>query len=298
VKVYLGVAGTAVGLVGSDLLVHHAGFKTMAVAIAAFALVSNYIAIGGVWERAKHSRTPAELRFREAFRTTFRNTPFRVLLSSVVLFALAFQLLQSDIPFYVHAVVGKHSWLSSTLLLATAIAAAMVCVPFFARLARRTSKRRAYRSSMLAAALAFPLLALAGVLPGIPAGVQIFVAAALIGAPIGAHYLFPVPLTADVIDVDSAGTGQRREATYLGSSSFVERTATSLAPLLLVLLRLLRDTRGHTLGVRLVGPVGGLIILGAYLRFRAYDVPDEVGGRIEPQARRPRSAAADRGDDP
>jgi hypothetical protein len=114
--------------------------------------------------------------------------------------------------------------------------------------------------------------------------VQILVAVALIGAPIGAHFLFPVPLTADVIDEDSAKTKLRREATYLGASSFVERTATSVAPLLLVLLRLLGDTRGHTLGVRLVGPVCGLIVLAAYLLFRAYDVPDEVRVRVEPEA--------------
>jgi glycoside/pentoside/hexuronide:cation symporter, GPH family len=284
VKVYLGVLGTAIGLVGSDLLVHHIGFKAMALTIAAFALVCQYVAIGGVWRRATLSRIPAEIGFRNALRATLGNAGFRVLLPTVVLFALAFQLLQTDIPFYVHAVVGKHSWLTSRVLLTVAIAAAIACVPLFTRLAARTSKRRAYRSSMLAAAVTFPLLGLAGVLPGIPAEVQIIVAAALIGAPIGAHFLFPVPLTADVIDDDSTRTKLRREATYLGASSFVERTATSLAPLVVVLLRLFGDTRGNTLGVRLVGPVGGLIILAAYLLFRAYDIPDEVPLRVQPEA--------------
>ena len=129
-----------------------------------------------------------------------------MLLPTVVLFGLAFQLLQTDIPFYVHAVVGKHSWLGATLLLVVAIAAAVVCVPLFARLGRRTSKRHAYRLSMLAAAVTFPLLGVAGLLPGIPATAQLLVVAALVGAPIGAHFLFPVPLTADVIDDDSATT--------------------------------------------------------------------------------------------
>ena len=283
VKVYLGVLGTAVGLVGSDFLVHHVGFKPMAATIAAIALVCQYVAIGGVWDCAKLSRIPAKIAFTEALRATFRNAGFRVLLPTVVLFALAFQLLQTDIPFYVHAVIGKHSWLTSRVLLAVAIATAIAVVPVFRRLADRTSKRRAYRLSMLAAAVTFPLLALAGLVPGVPASAQILVATALIGAPIGAHFLFPVPLTADVIDDDSAKTQLRREATYLGASSFVERTATSVTPLLVVLLRLLGDTRGHTLGVRLVGPAGGLIILAAYLLFRAYDVPDDVRERVPPE---------------
>jgi len=284
VKVYLGVAGTAIGLIVSTVLVHRVGFKAMAVTIAALALVCQYVAIGGVWDRAKLSRIPAEIGFRDALRATFRNGAFRVLLPSIVLFALAFQLLQTDIPFYVHAIVGKHSWLSSTVLLAVAIGAALVCLPLFARLAQRTSKRHAYSVSMLAAATTFVLLGVAGLLPWIPATAQLLVAAALVGAPIGAHFLFPVPLTADVIDDDSARTEQRREATYLGTSSFVERTATSLAPLLIVLLRLLGDTRGHTLGVRLVGPLAGLILLVAYLRFQSYDLPDEVPERVQPEA--------------
>jgi len=284
VKVYLGVAGTAIGLVGSTVLVHRLGFRAMALGIAAFALVCQYVAIGGVWSRARLSRIPAEIGFREALRATVRSAPFRVLLPTVVLFALAFQLLQTDIPFYVHAVVGRHSWLGSTLLLAVAIAAALACVPLFARLARRTSKRHAYRLSMLVAALTFPLLGVAGLLPGIPPGAQILFVAALIGAPIGAHFLFPVPLTADVIDEDSTRTKLRREATYLGGSSFVERTATALAPLFVVLLRLLGDTRGHTLGVRLVGPLAGLLVFAAYLLFRAYDLPDRVVERVPPEA--------------
>jgi glycoside/pentoside/hexuronide:cation symporter, GPH family len=284
VKVYLGVLGTGIGLVGSGLLVHHVGYKAMAVTFAGFAAICQYVAVGGVWSRAKQSRIPAKIGFREGLRTTFRNRGFRVLLPTIVLFALAVQLLQTDSLFYAHAVVGRHSWLSSTRMLTVVFVSALVCVPVFIRLADRTSKRRAYSISMLAAAATFPLLTFAGVVPGIPASIQILVAVALIGAPLGAHFLFPVPLTADVIDDDSRTTKQRREATYLGASSFVERTATSLAPLLVVLMRFLGDTRGHTLGVRLVGVVGGLIIFAAYLVFRAYDVPDEVRDRVQPEA--------------
>jgi Na+/melibiose symporter-like transporter len=129
-----------------------------------------------------------------------------------------------------------------------------------------------------------PLLAVAGLLPGTPATLQLLVVAALVGAPIGANFLFPVPLTADVIDDDSARTELRREATYLGASSFVQRAATSLAPLLVVAVRLLGDTRGHTVGVRLVGPLAGLILVAAYLIFLTYDPPDEVPDRVQPEA--------------
>ena len=284
IKVYFGLVGTTIGLVGSDLLVHHVGFRAMAVVMATLALLCRYAGLAGVWRRAMHSRTPATIGFRDALRATFANAPFRALLPTVVLFALSFELLQGVIPFYAHAILAPDSWLKSRILLAVAIASAVVCVPLFARLARRTSKRAAYRSSMLAAALAFPLLGVAGLVPWIPREFQVLVAVALIGAPIGAHFLFPVPLCADVIDHDSGQTSQRREATYLGATSFVERTATSAAPLILVLLRLLGDTRAHALGIRLVGPVAGVIVFAGFVMFGRYDAPDEVSNRIAPEA--------------
>ena len=58
-------------------------------------------------------------------------------------------------------------------------------------------------------------------------------------------------------------------------------------PLMVVLLRLAGDTRENTLGVRLIGIVGGLLILAGYFVFRAYDVPDEVRGRVPPEAATP-----------
>ena len=282
IKVYLGVAGAGIGLVGSDLLVHHVGFRAMAIVMAVLALGCRAIGIVGVWKHAKLSRTPAEITFREALRATVTNGGFRSLLPSVVLFAIAFELLQGVIPFYAHDVLPKGSWLTSTVLLVVAIGSAVACVPLFVRLGRRTSKRHAYRASMLFAALTFPLLGFAGLLPWVPQELQILVATALIGAPIGAHYLFPVPLTADVIDDDSGRTAGRREATYLGAASFVEQTATSLAPLIHVALRLVGDTRAFPLGIRLVGPAAGLIVLAGYLLFRRYELPDQVMARVEP----------------
>ncbi len=54
-----------------------------------------------------------------------------------------------------------------------------------------------------------------------------------------------------------------------------------------MLLRLLGDTPDHTLGVRLVGPVAGLIMFAAYVLFRGYDLPDEVRERVQPEAAPP-----------
>ena len=54
---------------------------------------------------------------------------------------------------------------------------------------------------------------------------------------------------------------------------------TSLAPLLLTSLLLLGDTADDPLGIRLAGPVAGLVVLAGWAIFRRYELPDEVALR-------------------
>jgi len=283
VRVYFGAAGAGVGLVGSGLLIDHLGFAEMAIAMALLALVCRYVGLAGVWRRASRTQTPAQISIRDALRATFSSRSFLSFLPTFVLFQIALQLMVGVLPYYVTAVLGEEdegTWVA--ILTAVAIGSMLAAVPVFARLAARTTKRHAYSVAMLSAAGLFPLLFFAGFLPGVPAEMQILVTMLLVGAPLAGNYLFPATLTADIIDDDSARTGLRREATYFGAQNFVEKTATSFAPLLLTLLLLLGRSEDDPLGIRLVGPVAGAVVLGAYLAFRSYDLADEVRARVEP----------------
>lgn len=101
---------------------------------------------------------------------------------------------------------------------------------------------------------------------------------ALVGLPISGNYLFPAPLTADIVDDDSLRTGMRREATYFGAQNFVENTTSAFTPLILSLVLQLGRTGYDQTGIRLVGPIAGLIVLFAWLSCRRYDLPDDVLG--------------------
>jgi len=288
IRVYFGAAGAAVGLVLSGVLVDWIGFAGMAVAIGALALVARYVGLAGVWERAKASRRIAAISFREAMRTTFSNRNFLLFLPTFILFQVGFQMLVGVLPFYVNAVLRveeEGTW--AAVLSAVAICAMLAGLPLFARFALRTSKRQAYRTALLASAIVFPLAALPGLVPLLPAEAELLLLMVIVGVPIAGNYLFPATLTADIIEDDSARTGMRREATYYGTQNLVEKTATSFAPLVLVLLLLLGDTSDNTLGIRLVGPAAGAIVLAGYVIFRRYDLPDEdrVNARVGPNGR-------------
>lgn len=305
IRVYFGAAGAAIGLVGSSLLIDRFGYQGMAIVLASLALVARYVGLAGVWERARRSQESAEIPFREAMRATFSNHYFLLFLPTFVLFQIGYQMLIGVLPYYVGAeldakrtldVFGQEVHMTEmrwvAVLTSIAIVSVLASLPLFARYGLRTSKRRAYRRAMLGAAIVFPLAALPGLLPSISAEAAMVVLMALVGLPVAGNYLFPAPLTADIIDYDSVQTGLRREATYYGAQNFVEKTATAVVPLLLFILLLFGDSASNPLGIHLVGPVAGVIVLGGYVVFRRYDLPDEVPGRELPSTPEPRPASS------
>ena len=275
VRVYFGVAGAAIGLVASGPLIDLFGFRVMALVMAVLALAGRYIGMAGVWNRAKQGGPAAKIGIVDAFKATFSNVGFLLFLPTFVLFQTGLVMLIGVLPYYVKGVLRKEeegTWTS--VLTAVAIGAMVVAVPFFVRLAGRTSKRQAFSAAMLAASVTFPLLFFAGFLPGVPRELQIMVMMALAGAPLAGVYLFPAALTADICDDDEARTGMRREATFYGAQNFVEKAAGALAPLVLALVLLLGNDAANPLGIRLVGPVAGLIVFAGYLTFRKYDLAE------------------------
>jgi GPH family glycoside/pentoside/hexuronide:cation symporter len=282
-RVYFGVAGAAVGLVLSGLLIDAAGYAAMAVSVASLALVARYVGVAGIWRHASRTQQPADVGLGEALRATLANRYFLLFLPTFALFQLGFQVLLGVLPFLVKAALEvdeEGAWVGA--LAAVAIGTMALTIPLAARLARRRPKHQAYRVFLLAAVALFPLLAFAGFLPGIPVEAQLVAGMVVVGLPIAGNYLFPAPLTADIIDYDELRTGLRREATYFGAQNFVEKTTSALAPLVLGILLTLGRTTEDPLGIQLAGPVAAGIVLLGYLSFRRYDLPDDVPGELGP----------------
>jgi Na+/melibiose symporter-like transporter len=174
------------------------------------------------------------------------------------------------LPYFVSSVLRKDdtgSWAS--LLTAVGIGSMTLALPFFARLARRTSNEHAYLVAMLASAVAFPVLFFAGLLPGISREVQALLALVIVGAPLAGVYLFPGPIIADLCDAEARTLGVRREGMFFSAQSFMDKVTEAFAPLLLGLILLLGNSRDNVLGIRLVGPIAGLVVFAGYLLFRA-----------------------------
>jgi glycoside/pentoside/hexuronide:cation symporter, GPH family len=282
-QVVFGVSGAIVGLSLSSLLRDFFGFFVMAASIAAIAVGVRYVALAGAWRYAVADNVPSRRGLREALRQTFSNRQFIAFLPSFVLFQVALQMLTALLPFYVEVVlrggtlfgfdVGDNTGLFTFVLTGTFIAGMLAAVPFFSAWARRTGKAHVYRAAMLGAALWFPVLYFAGFLPDIPVVLQGVIALFVAGLPTAGVFLFPGIITADIVDYDATRTDTRREAMFYGAQNLLEKMATAVSPLLFALVLLAGDTRDDPTGIRLVGPVAGLIVLAGYLSFRYYTLP-------------------------
>lgn len=301
-QVFFGTLGAVVALVGSGVIIDLAGFQAMGVTMAVIALVSRYVALGGVWRHARRDVQPATIPLVHSVLTTFRNSQFVAYLPTFILFNMAISMMTAVLPYWVSAVLfrgfaeeiakvetgallrlklpgfslGVGEGTAAAILTGSAIAVVLIGLPVVYALGARKGKAWVYRAAMLAGALYLPWIAFMGFVPGVNDFAEGMVFAGLIGVPMAAVFTFPNAIQADIIDYDAVLTGQRREAVYYATQATLEKIASAMFPLILALLLTLGSTPENPLGIRLVGPAGGLACALGLIAFRAYRLPDQV----------------------
>ena len=88
--------------------------------------------------------------------------------------------------------------------------------------------------------------------------------------------LLPKAITADITDYDELRTGMRREGMYYAAQNLFDKLGSSFAPLILGTVFLLGRTAEDPLGIRMVGPVAGVIAFFGFWLFRGYRLPSTV----------------------
>ena len=275
-KVTFGLAGAAVGLVGSGALAGAAGFPAMGAALGVLAGLTILLSAVGL-RRLPTGGTAAGLSVWQALRLTATNRHFLVFVGSTLLFYLGLNLLTQVIPYYVTVVLGgTEQQVSLFTVLFSAVA--LAGVPLVNRLVRRGTKAGTYRLAMGALVLLLPGLALVGLLPGPPPLAQGLVYVAILGLPMAALFVLPNPILADVVDEDETRTGLRREGIYFAAAGTLNKLGFALSTVIFgLLLQSFGFSTAQPLGVRLVGPVAGLgMLLGLLIFVRGYRLPDRI----------------------
>lgn len=168
-------------------------------------------------------RVAAAPRLREGLKALAANAPFRRLLAAFFVNAFANGLPGALFLFFVTDRLGAREQAGPLLVLY--FLAGVAGVPFWLWLARRLSKHRAWAIGMLAACVAFAAAPFLG-----PGQTLAFAAICLVtGFTLGADFVLPASVQADVIDVDVAATGQERAGLYLGLWAFASKLALAAA---------------------------------------------------------------------
>ncbi len=274
---YFGILGAVLGLVLTGFIKDAFDFRVMGFIVAAFGLVFRYVGLGGIWRIAPRDTPTAQLDLKSAFTSTLSNKQFLYFLPSFVLFQAAVGMVIAWLPFFVASVLDQDNGGAMTSMLTGASLAAMaISVLGLWKLSNTKGKRWVYSACLLGTAIYLPLLFFAGFIPGVPKFLQGLVMAFLAGAPMAGVNLLPRAITADITDYDELRTGMRREGMFYATQNLFEKMGSSLAPLLLGLILLLGDTVENPLGIRLVGPVAGVIAFFGYWTFRGYRLPATV----------------------
>lgn len=193
------------------------GLAALAWLIALGVPLSAALAVAFAPEPVERVRAAQDV--RTGLRHLVRNRPFRRLIAAFFVNALANGLPASLFLFFVADRLGARE--QAGPLLIVYFLCGVAGVPLWLWLARRTSKHRAWALGMLLACAAFAVAPFLG-----PGQVIAFgLVCVVTGFALGADVVLPAAVQADVIDVDTAATGQERAGLYLGLWAFASKLA-------------------------------------------------------------------------
>jgi len=248
------------------------GYQLAAVVFAAIAVLFSLFFVAVVREPPREAKHAVRFSLRQATVESLRNPEFLPYAGAVGGYRMATATAVAGIPYLGTELMGLDEE-HAALLLAVIIVFALIAIPFVERLANRRGKAAVFRWGGVGFLITLPMMGLIGLIPGVPPlylGVLLFV---LSGFPVATMLVLPRALLADVIDVDEARTGYRREAMYNGMSGVVEKAGEAASA---VSIGVLFDTLGNggsrVLGLRLVGVAAAIgVLLGLWL-FRRYSL--------------------------
>lgn len=245
------------------------GYQGMAWLVMGIAAVAYALPLFGPRDdpaRVADQTTPP---FFRSLGMTFANRPFRVYVTSKLMFLMGLLLIVAALPYAVETLLGVDKGEAGTIS-GLALLSGILCVPLILKMARRRTTEAAYRFSMLWFAASASLLALMAVFGLYPFGVWLARGSVLVmGVAVGGLFALPYAILSDVTDHDRAHTGADRQGMYFCVQGLILKAAYGGAPIVVVGLLALFPHHDATV-LTLVGPMAGLLAFAAWAVFRHY----------------------------
>jgi glycoside/pentoside/hexuronide:cation symporter, GPH family len=225
--------------------------------------------------------TPMSL--RQAITETLSNRPFWMVMGLYLLSWTTASIMSAVLIYFANYYLRVPEQANYFILLAEG--SAILFIPFWVWVARKLDKRRAYIIGSLSWVVV--LLAISAIRP--EQVLLAYILAALSGSGIATAYVLPWAMIPDIIEIDQAKTGERREGSYYAFASFFQKLATGAAVWgmgqALAFARYINPTAGEALPVQppaalnairiFMGPVPAALLLLSLLFAWRYNVTRE-----------------------
>jgi GPH family glycoside/pentoside/hexuronide:cation symporter len=214
------VAGLYTDMFG---LTEAAGYSAMGLTFGMIAAVAILITAFGVREKPSTEVQPSKMPPVKAFVQTLKNKPFLLLVGSFLITSGAFTLLTTLLPYYLKYQLDMEDQMSFVML------ALLATIGLFLypmkMVADRIGKGKAYALGLGIASVA---ILVGFFLPPGPTPL-IYIIAIVTGIGLSSQWVCPWSMMPDVIEIDEAATGERREGIYYGMWNFITKFANAFA---------------------------------------------------------------------
>ncbi|MBN1486146.1 MAG: MFS transporter [Anaerolineae bacterium] len=258
----------------SGMLIDRFGYAIMALIYALVVLPLFYLPFLVLRERpVSADDAPAERQnILSELAIVFRNPAFVIMSFTGLFYWSTTTFMQGVLPY----IVTEVCLLSKTdvfYFYIPGLIGSLICYPLITWLAKRFGKWRVFAGSLLLSALVLPGLMLIGEWMPVSLRTQGIIWVTLQAIAMSGVSMLPPAFGAEIADYGTELTGQRREGTYYAIWGLVDQVvnggAAAILPLVLMLGRSHTEPQGP-LGVRLIGIIGGVMMIVAFLIFLRY----------------------------
>lgn len=202
----------------------YAGMSVIVGSLCATAMLVAFFATRGV---QLHEQPGDHLPWGEQARLVMRNRQYLCMVGVYLVQLLGLGTMTAATPYFAVHVLGQDEKMIGNIFLVF-MGVGVLSMPFWSAMARRYGKQRALVGAVLLYALAS-----AGLLAVQPGGNMLWLYGplALMGIAFGAQQMLPFAMLTDVINVDAATTGVRREGLLSGLWVASEKAGLALGPL-------------------------------------------------------------------
>jgi GPH family glycoside/pentoside/hexuronide:cation symporter len=212
------------------------------------------------------------LGFIESIKASFRNKAFNIYLVTIFCFNFANMMLGTAVFYYIEFVL-QIGGLLAILPICVFFLMIILFFPIWYKVLVKIGLKNAFIASLVMVGVGFISLFFLGLIY-----ITAIIALAIIGAAFSGYYLMAQMIFADIADYDEILTKRRRETTYTGVQSLIQKPAISLAPAVFLWVILAfgfnenatRQTANAQLGIMLaftIIPGILLFIAGAVMKY-------------------------------